>query len=72
MSRLGQNGDVDVEDQFLSMQDVADRYGVKLQTVRGWRMTGYGPRGFKVGNLVRYPLTECQRWEAEQMSLETA
>lgn len=54
--------------EFLTMQDVADRYGVKLQTVRGWRMTGYGPKGFKVGSLVRYPLAECVKWEAEQLA----
>lgn len=56
------------QEVFLSMEDLADRYGVKLQTVRSWRMTGYGPRGFKVGSLVRYPLTECVKWEAEQLA----
>lgn len=58
--------------EFLTMQDLANRYGVKLQTVRSWRMTGYGPRGFKVGSLVRYPLAECVKWEAEQLAAANA
>lgn len=54
-------------EKFLTMQEVADRYGVALQTVRGWRVTGYGPQGFRVGRLVRYPLSECVQWEREAM-----
>ena len=59
-------------EKFLSMQDLADRYGVKLQTVRGWRVTDYGPKGFKVGRLVRYPLSTCIAWEQEQQAQEVA
>lgn len=59
-------------EKFLSMQDVAERYGVALQTVRSWRMTGYGPKGFKVGRLVRYPLSECLRFEEAQLAQESA
>lgn len=60
------------QERFLTMQDVADRYGVAVQTVRHWRMAGYGPQGFRVGRLVRYPLAECLRFEQEQMAEETA
>ncbi|MBZ6376592.1 helix-turn-helix transcriptional regulator [Kocuria palustris] len=60
------------QETFLTMQDVADRYGVALQTVRGWRMTGYGPKGFKVGRLVRYPLDEVRRFEQELMAEASA
>lgn len=59
-------------DRFLTMQEVADRYGVALQTVRHWRVNGYGPRGFRVGRLVRYPLSECIRWEQERQAEEVA
>lgn len=59
-------------EKFLSMQEVADRYGVALQTVRSWRVTGYGPKGFKVGRLVRYPLSACIAWEQEQIEKEVA
>lgn len=59
-------------EKFLTMQGLAERYGVALQTVRGWRVDGYGPKGFKVGRLVRYPLSECIRWEQEQQAQEVA
>lgn len=55
-------------DHHLSAQDVADRYGVPLQTVRVWRMKGYGPRGFSVGRYVRYRLSECIAFEETQLS----
>lgn len=57
-----------VLDYHLSAQDVADRYGVPLQTVRVWRMKGYGPRGFAVGRYVRYRLSECIAFEETQLS----
>ena len=44
----------------------------ELQTVRAWRTTGYGPRGFKVGRLVRYRLEDVLAWEAEQLAKEEA
>lgn len=59
-------------EKFLTMQDLADRYGVALQSVRAWRVDGYGPKGFKVGRLVRYPLSACIAWEQEQIEKEAA
>ncbi|GAA1774577.1 DNA-binding protein [Kocuria aegyptia] len=53
--------------QHLTMQGLADRYGIALQTVRAWRVTGYGPRGFRVGKFVRYRLADCLAWEEQQL-----
>lgn len=53
--------------QLLSMQDLADRYGVPLQTVRRWRTTAYGPAGFSVGRYVRYRLADVEAWEQSQL-----
>jgi predicted DNA-binding transcriptional regulator AlpA len=53
--------------RLLSMQDLADRYGVPLQTVRRWRTTDYGPRGFTVGRYVRYRSADVEAWEQSQL-----
>lgn len=51
---------------WLSNVDVADRYGVSIDTVRKWRHEGTGPAGVRFGRHVRYSITELERWEQEQ------
>lgn len=58
--------------RHLTMQELADRYGIALQTVRAWRVTGYGPRGFRVGKFVRYRLADCLTWEEQQLDSQGA
>jgi predicted DNA-binding transcriptional regulator AlpA len=55
-------------ERLLSMQDIADRYGVPVATVRGWRTKNYGPKGLSIGKYVRYRLTECIAWEEAQLA----
>jgi predicted DNA-binding transcriptional regulator AlpA len=43
-------------------EDVAAFLGVALKTVYGWRHTGYGPRGRRVGRYVRYDPDEVRAW----------
>lgn len=62
----------EARERHLGMQELAEREGVALQTIRAWRTTGYGPRGFKVGRLVRYRLEDVLAWEAEQLAKEEA
>lgn len=57
---------------LLSMQDLADRFQVPLQTVRIWRHKGYGPAGFPVGRFVRYRLADVVAWEQAQLDAEVA
>lgn len=52
--------------QWFSNEDVADRYGVSVATIRKWRHEGTGPAGVKFGRHVRYSLAELERWEREQ------
>lgn len=52
--------------EFLSPEDLAERYGIPVATVYQWRTKGYGPRGIKVGRHVRYPLAACEEWERRQ------
>lgn len=53
-------------EQFLTIEDVADRYKVSPWTVRKWRAQSNGPKGIRLGRHVRYPLSECEKWEDEQ------
>lgn len=57
---------------LLSMQDLADRFQVPLQTIRLWRHKGYGPAGFTVGRYVRYRLADVLTWEQAQIDAEIA
>lgn len=52
----------------LTIKDFAAREGVSENTVRQWRMRGYGPRSFtpKGSRLVRYRLEDVIEWENEQ------
>lgn len=38
----------------LTEKDVAERLGVTVRTVQGWRQEGRGPRFYKLGRAVRY------------------
>lgn len=51
---------------FLTMQDLADRWGIALQTIRGRRVNGGAlPKAFKIGNRVRFKLSDVEAFEAE-------
>jgi predicted DNA-binding transcriptional regulator AlpA len=54
---------IDQAERHLSMQDLADREGVPLQTVRQWRVKGTGPRGMAIGKYVRFRLSDVLDWE---------
>jgi predicted DNA-binding transcriptional regulator AlpA len=53
----------DAGERHLTMQDLADRCGVSINTVRQWRMKGTGPRGMAIGKYVRFRLTDVLEWE---------
>lgn len=56
------------EPQYLTTEEVADRYRTAASTVRYWRHIGYGPAGIKRGRRVLYPRTELDRWDTEQQT----
>ena len=62
----------EAEERFLSPQELSERYDVPLQSIYKWRVNKTGPRGFAVGRLVRYRLSDCIAWEQSQMALEDA
>jgi hypothetical protein len=52
--------------EFLTTQELADRYQVPVESVRKWRGEGTGPRGARFGKHVRYRLSDVEEWEREQ------
>jgi excisionase family DNA binding protein len=47
---------------LLSVQEVASKTGLAVQTLNNWRSTGKGPRSFKFGRLVRYNEADVDEW----------
>lgn len=56
--------------EFLTTEDLAGKLRKPVGTIRNWRMRGYGPRGFKVGNTVLYRREVVDEWIAEQEQAE--
>ncbi len=52
--------------EYLSPEQLAERYNVPVSSVYNWRTKGYGPVGLKIGRHVRYPVEAVEQWEAEQ------
>jgi predicted DNA-binding transcriptional regulator AlpA len=60
------------EDDLLTTDDVAALTRSPASTVRYWRHTGVGPRGFRIGRRVLYRRGEVLRWLAEQEAVDPA
>jgi excisionase family DNA binding protein len=50
--------------ELLNMEDLSALLGIPLGTIRNWRVSGYGPPGFKVGRHVRYRQADVEAWLA--------
>jgi predicted DNA-binding transcriptional regulator AlpA len=59
-------------DRYLTPQDVADLFGVPLETVYQWRKKRVGPRGFRIGKHLRYDPTDVRAFVAQQKTASTA
>lgn len=51
--------------EYLTTDEVAERFRTSAGTCRYWRHIGYGPKGIKVGRRVLYPVAEVRRFEDE-------
>lgn len=47
---------------MLTTDDVARICRTSASTVRYWRHTGYGPRGFRAGKRVLYRSSDVREW----------
>lgn len=60
----------DMPEILLTTKDLAQRWQIKEQTLRHWRMRGEGPRALTVGRLVRFRLEDVESWEAANLEAE--
>ncbi|MFZ9754368.1 MAG: helix-turn-helix domain-containing protein, partial [Cyanobium sp.] len=47
-------------------ETLAAHLGVTLATLENWRLSGYGPAWFQLGELIRYSATDVDAWLALQ------
>jgi predicted DNA-binding transcriptional regulator AlpA len=52
--------------KLLRIEEVSDRTGVPLGTLRYWRWQGTGPASYKLGRRVVYDLAAVDAWLDEQ------
>lgn len=57
---------------ILTVQQLADRYGIPVQTVYVWRMKHKGPRSMKLGSRAFYRLADILAWEESNMDPRVA
>jgi DNA-binding transcriptional MerR regulator len=60
------------ENILLTTEQVAAALQVRPQTVRKWRLIGYGPNFFRVGGRVRYSLADLNDFLARCSARSTA
>ncbi|MFG2309660.1 helix-turn-helix domain-containing protein [Streptomyces sp. NPDC048566] len=57
-------------DRYLTPGDLAEIFGVPLETVYQWRKKRTGPAGFRIGKHLRYDPTDVQAFVAQQQRAE--
>ncbi|NGN83168.1 helix-turn-helix domain-containing protein [Arthrobacter silviterrae] len=59
-------------ERLVSVEEVAERLGIKVHTLYLWRTKGKGPRAVRVGKYLRYRWMDVLAWEESQMDLSVA
>jgi excisionase family DNA binding protein len=49
-------------DPLLSVEDLAAYLDVPRQTIYDWRVTGRGPRAYRVGKRLRFTVADVREW----------
>ncbi|MGP3771836.1 helix-turn-helix domain-containing protein [Streptomyces sp. SDT5-1] len=52
-------------DRYLTPDDIAEIFGVPLETVYQWRKKRTGPPGFRIGKHLRYDPSDVQTYVTE-------
>ncbi|MFE0539101.1 helix-turn-helix domain-containing protein [Streptomyces nigra] len=55
-------------DRYLTPDDIADMFGVPLETVYQWRRKRTGPPGFRIGKHVRYDPADVRAYVSQRKS----
>lgn len=61
-----------MSEDYLTTEQVAEMFGVPIETVRYWRHISYGPAPFKVGRHIRYIGSEWVAFARELQAKEIA
>ena len=56
--------------KFLSISDLAERYGISKPSIYNYVRDGKLPRGIYIGHSHRWALTELEAFEAELMNTQ--
>lgn len=54
------------ESPVLSVDELAQRYGLTRSTVYSWMQSGTAPKSLKIGRYIRFRLTDVLSWEQER------
>jgi predicted DNA-binding transcriptional regulator AlpA len=61
-------------ERWLSITELAERWGMPVQTLYDWRKRRYGPQGVRLGRgvrgFIRYRLSTIEAWERTQEEAE--
>lgn len=49
--------------KLMTSDEVAERWGIKPETLKAWRHYGKGPKFVKIGRSVRYKLSDIEAFE---------
>lgn len=49
---------------LMGVAELADYLGVPAQRIYDWRLAGVGPRGYRLGRELKFPVSEISRWLA--------
>ncbi|GAA2443711.1 helix-turn-helix domain-containing protein [Streptomyces glaucus] len=55
-------------DRYLTPDDIADMFGVPLETVYQWRRKRTGPPGFRIGKHLRYDPADVRAYVMQRKS----
>jgi hypothetical protein len=50
------------EEKFLDTESLSEILKIKPGTLRGWRSLGCGPPWYTLGRLIRYRMTDVEKW----------
>ncbi|MFJ6664024.1 helix-turn-helix transcriptional regulator [Streptomyces sp. NPDC091383] len=53
-------------DRYLTPDDIADMFGVSLETVYQWRRKRTGPPGFRIGKHLRYDPADVRAYVSQR------
>ncbi len=59
-------------DRYLTPDDIAEIFGVPVETVYQWRKKRTGPPGFRIGKHLRYDPADVRAYVTERKSADAA